>query len=115
MFSKRKLMEEGVPAQALVLGKKVYASGYSTGEAKVCSYHLRVKFEDGSTAEISRRVWTPKLGHAVVGDLIPVRYDPEDRSKIEIDGDSMKAQRNALAQELNEQAIASGEQRLDQS
>jgi hypothetical protein len=42
--------------------------------------------------------------------------DPsEDRSKVEIDGHAMKAQRNAKAQELNEQAIASGEQTLDQS
>lgn len=108
-------MRGGVPAEALVLDKKIYASGYSTGRAKACRYRLRVKFEDGTTAEISRRVWTYRLGHAMVGDLIPVRYDPEDRSKIEIDGHAMEARRKAGTQALGEQAIAGGEQELDQS
>ncbi len=108
-------MQEGVSAQALVLDKKVYGSGYSTGKTKACGYHLRVKYEDGATAEITRRVWTSKLGHAQVGDLIPVRYDPEDRSKVEIDAPAMKAQQSAKMQEVKEQALASGEQDLDQS
>jgi hypothetical protein len=108
------LMRDGVEAQALVLEKKIYASGYSTGKTNACRYKLRVKFKDGSSAEVSRRVWRSKLARANVGDLIPVRYDPADRSKIEIDGNAMEAQRDAAAREVDEQAIAEGEQKLDQ-
>jgi len=108
-------MREGVEAQALVLEKKVYASGMQTGRADACRYRLRVRFEDGSTTEVSRRVWGHKLAYAGVGDLIPVRYDRADRSKIVIDGPAVKAQRAARLRELKEQAIKRGERELDQS
>jgi hypothetical protein len=107
------LMRDGVEAQALVLEKKIYASGYSTGKTNACRYRLRVKFEDGSTNEVALRVWRSKLARANVGDLIPVRYDPADHSKIEIDGKAIQAQRDAAAHEVDEQAIAEGERKLD--
>jgi hypothetical protein len=107
------LMRDGVEAQALVLEKKIYASGYSTGKTNACRYRLRVKFEDGSTTEVKLRVWRSKLARANVGDLIPVRYDPADHSKIEIDGKAIQAQRDAAAHEVDEQAIAEGERKLD--
>jgi hypothetical protein len=73
MFGRGGLMRDGVAAQALVLDKKAYASGAETGRTKACRYRLRVRFEDGSTTEISRRVWSQRLAYASVGDLIPVR------------------------------------------
>ena len=115
MFGKGKLMREGVAAQALVLEKKVYAAGVETGRAAACRYRLRVRFDDGSTTEISRRVWTHRLAVALVGDLIAVRYDPADRSRIVIDGPAVKAKRAAQLRELKDQAIKRGERELDQS
>ncbi len=114
MFDKGKLMREGVPAQALVLEKKVYASGYSTGRTDACRYKLRVKFDDGSTTEINRRVWSHKLAGARVGELIPVRYDAADRSKIEIDAAALTAKREATERAAHEQAVAQGERDLEQ-
>lgn len=115
MFGRGKLMREGVAAQALVLDKKVYASGMQTGRADACRYRLRVRFDDRSTTEISRRVWSHKLAYAVVGDLIPMRYDRADHSKIIIDGSAIKAQRAARLREMKDQAIKHGERELDQS
>jgi hypothetical protein len=115
VFEKRKLMKDGLQAQALVLEKKAYASGVETGRASACRYKLQVKFEDGSTTEITRRVWTHKLADARVGDLIPVRYDPDDRDTIEIDRVAVEAQREAAARRLEDDAIARGERELEQS
>jgi hypothetical protein len=115
MFGRGKLMREGVAAQALVLDKKVYAAGVETGRANACRYRLRVRFEDGSTTEISRRVWSSRRAFALVGDLIPVRYDHADRSRIIIDWPAAKAKRAAQFRELKDQAIKDGERELDQS
>jgi hypothetical protein len=115
LFHKGKLMREGVEARALVLEKNVFASGYSTNEAKACRYKVRVQFDDSSTSEVSLTVWNRELARARVGDLIPVRYDPADRSKIDIDGDALRAQQVEQERQVHEQAIARGEQELEQS
>jgi hypothetical protein len=114
VFAKRRLITDGMQAQALVLEKKVYAAGVETGRASACRYRLRVRFEDGSATEISRRVWTHKLADARVGELIPVRYDPSDRDAIEIDGPAFEAQREAAARRLEDEAVAQGERELEQ-
>ena len=115
MFDKHKLSRNGVQAQALVLEQKVYAIDRNTGGASACRYTLRVKFEDGTTSEISYRVFSTKLAAADVGDLIPVRYDPADRSKIELDRQEISAQKKARARDLNAEAIARGEKALEGS
>lgn len=115
MFDKHKLSRNGVQAQALVLEQKVYAIDRNTGGASACRYTLRVKFEDGTTSEISYRVFGTKLAAADVGDLIPVRYDPADRSKIELDRQEISAQKKARARDLNAEAIARGEKALEGS
>jgi hypothetical protein len=112
MFDKDKLSHDGAQAQALVLEKRVYGSEVETGRASACRYELRVRFPDGSTTEISRRVFGHTAASAAVGDLIPVRYDPADRSNLEIDRRAIAAQRDARARALEDQAIARGEQQL---
>jgi hypothetical protein len=97
------------------LDKKVYASGAETGRTKVCRYRLRVRFEDGSTVEISRWAWTHGLAYAQVGELIPVRYDQADRSRIVIDEPEARAGRAARLRELKDQVIERGERELGQS
>jgi hypothetical protein len=76
MFNKRKARRDGGQAEALVLEKKIYAATTEGGRTNACRYQLRVKFEDGSTTEISRRVFGYTLASAGVGDIVPVRYDP---------------------------------------
>src|SRR5436309_9732113 len=114
MFDKAGLGRDGVQAQALVLDKKSYAVGAETRAVSACRYELRVKFEDGSTAEISHRAFGRSVASAEIGDLIPIRYDPADRSKVEIDRRAIAAQQKQEARDLEAQAIARGERALGQ-
>lgn len=115
MFGKDRLLREGAEAQALVLDKRVYAAGVQSNEATSCRYELRVKFLDGTTSEISRRVWHRRLAGFQIGDLVPVRYDPDDRSKVEIDEPKLVARDEAAEKAAREQAIERGEQALEGS
>jgi hypothetical protein len=112
MFDKHKLRRDGVQAQALVLEKKIYATEVESGMTSACRYQLRVKFEDGSTTEISRRAFDHTLASAAIGDVIPVRYDPADRSKIELDRHAIVERQKAEARERDADAIARGEKAL---
>ena len=112
MFGKRQLMREGTAAEALVLDKKIYASTVQTNTVTACGYQLRVQFEDGSTSEIFRRVMHREGCRAVVGDLIPVRFDPADRSKVEVDIAELKARDEAEAARYKADAITRGEAEL---
>jgi hypothetical protein len=113
MLGKNKLLTEGLEAKALVLDKTVYAQGVQTNRVNACNYRLLVRFQDGSETEISRRVFHTELAGAAVGSLIPVRYDPDDRSKIEIDGAAMKAAQEAEANEWRERSLERGKAALE--
>jgi Domain of unknown function (DUF1707) len=115
MFDWHKLRRDGARAQALVLEKKVYATEVESGMTSACRYRLRVKFEDGSTAEISRRAFDRTLASAAVGDVIPVRYDPADRAKVELDRHAVLEQHDAQARERDAAAIERGEEALGMS
>jgi hypothetical protein len=113
MFDKHKLSHDGAQAEAVVLEKKVYATTTGGGAATACRYLLRVKFEDGSTTEISRRVFDSKLASAAeVGHVVAVRYDPADRSKIELDRHAIVEAKKADADKWKAEAIARGERAL---
>src|SRR5438270_8992355 len=115
MFDKHKVSRDGAQAQALVLEKKIYATEVESGMTSACRYQLRVKFEDGSTTEISRRAFGDTLASAAVGDVIPVRYDPTDRSKIELDRHAIVERQKAQARERDAAAIARGAKALGAS
>jgi hypothetical protein len=99
VFGKHKAELRG-QAQAVVTkatkrGGQVYAGANPLqGQWKYYwELELRVDFQDGSSAEISRRVGSRIRNAGVdfhVGDVVSVRYDPDDRSKIEIDVEAYK-------------------------
>jgi hypothetical protein len=69
--------------------------------------HLRVHFDDGSTAEFSSR-----YHHiASVGDVLTVRYDPDDHTKLELVDESFKEQR-ATRETHTKEKLARAEQQL---
>lgn len=112
MFDRRKLSLDGAQAQALVLEKTVYAAGVESRRTSACRYLLRVKFADGSTTESSCRAFGHTLAAAGVGDIIPVRYDPADRSKIELDRRAFVEREEAQEREGKAERIARGEKAL---
>ena len=98
----------GVQARALVIEKKVYATSTETSSASIVRYLLRVQFEDGVTIEVTCRAFGSAMSSAAVGELIPIRYDPDDRGKIEIDKTAFSAEREAAARGRDAEAVERG-------
>jgi Protein of unknown function (DUF3592) len=91
MFENHHLLKHGVEAQGVVTSHKEIARDQYGGELDY-SMHVRVRFEDGTETEIVHR-WTKrtKVGSLKVGDKVPVRYDPDDHSKVVIDWPVLEA------------------------
>ena len=95
MFGKRKRLKNGVKAQAVVRSADKSGLSNSHGAHK---WHLQlsVQFDDGSTGEASCSAWEVNLATGFgPGKIVPVRYDPDDRSKVEVDRDAMVAESEA--------------------
>ncbi len=78
-------------------------------------YHyldMRVSFDDGTQRKFSCRVGSmlhnDNLSFAE-GDIVPVRYDASDRTKIELDEPALRARRASLREHGKERAIARAE------
>jgi len=82
-----------------------------------CEMKLRVHFDDGTTTEFETKARTIDLGGDIVtaGDILPVRYRPDDHSSVKLDVDAIKAEAAAKDRGLNDQAIARAEAELDGS
>jgi hypothetical protein len=53
---------------------------------------FRVKFPDGSTADVKERFLdASNQGYVSEGDVVPVRYDPSDYSKVRLDVPALEA------------------------
>lgn len=113
MFDKRKIQKHGEHAEAVVLGSVM--SGYSNSKG-INKWHLklRVRFEDGSTVEAACSAYpTRPMGAFNAGDIVPVLYLPDDRTKVEVDRDSMVAESLAHRQEGREKLVRLSEEKLE--
>jgi hypothetical protein len=123
MFGHHRLLQDGAVAKAVVTSVDLYQEGMRANWGTGFTYDvgLRVHFEDGTTAEIVRRIG----GIAgtdldfTVGDIVPVRYDPSDLSKVELDEDALRAsqqQAREAAQrhidQVHERAVQAAEAKL---
>jgi hypothetical protein len=113
MFGKRKISKDGERAEAIVLSSDM--SGYSNSHGiNKCHLTLRVRFDDGTTVETKCSAYpTGPMGAFRVGDVVPVRYLPGDRSKVEVDRDAMVAAKQAGRKEAEEGLVRLAEERLD--
>ena len=94
-FGKRKILRDGVQAQAVVLDCTLGHRTNSHGESTV-KLELRVHYEDGTTADVTCSSWAVGAANTFgAGDIVPVRYDADDRAKVELDRDAIKADRDA--------------------
>jgi hypothetical protein len=90
VFRKRNVLRDGVEAQAVVV--EAHGRGWvEGGGAGHWDVRLLVHFDDGTTAEVSRRVDGGDVRLPGAGDVLPVRYDADDRSRVEIDLPALRA------------------------
>lgn len=94
-----KLYSEGAQTEGLVVHRSDTTEGIN--------YHLsvRVKFPDGSATEFKKWLDWHDVGQLYEGSVVPVRYDPSDHSKVELDVPALQARHG--------QADATGKAELD--
>jgi hypothetical protein len=109
MFGRDRLLEDGARVDGVIIEAPEYfrGSGDMRGRYEVT---VRVRFDDGATVEVERRLHL-SCGEHRVGAVLPMRYDPADRSKLEIDEPALTAGRDADFAAMRERAVARGEAR----
>ncbi len=85
-------LEGSATASATITSVELYAGLAARPVPTVQDVGLRVYFPDGQVVDITRRIGgtagtDPRFA---VGDVVPVRYDPADRTKIELDETAMR-------------------------
>jgi len=112
-IGKSKVLTEGAQAEGVVIDSQAPADTGAGGFGRTYRLTARVRFDDGTTAEVSSgRLDRTKVGWKLEGDIVPVRYDPSDRSKIELDVPALIAAREQGVAALRDTAIARGEEDL---
>jgi Short C-terminal domain len=114
MFGEKKLLREGMEARAVVL-KADYRWDGMGGTHHIYRVELRIRFDDGSTAELHTKLDRNQVGEYGQADIIPVRYDATDHSKIVVDVPALEAefQRSQVTREAEKASrIARSEAKL---
>jgi hypothetical protein len=84
---REKLWREGARAEGVVL--RLWWHSKLEGTYGI---EFRVKFPDGSTADVKERfLTTTNQGVLAEGDVVRVRYDPSDYSKVRLDVPALEA------------------------
>jgi hypothetical protein len=112
MFGKRSIQKHGRQAEAVVLASDM--SGYSNSHG-INKYHLelRVHLAGGATVDAKCGAYpTGPMGAFMVGEIVPVRYDPDDPSAVEVDRDAMVTAKQAARKEGEEGLVRLAEERL---
>ncbi len=112
MFGKRRIQKHGEQAKAVVLDSDM--SGYSNSKGlQKWKLKLRVQFDDGSTVEASCSGYPASPAGAFnPGDIVPVRYEPKDRSQVELDHEALLAASEASRAAGREGLVRLAEERL---
>jgi hypothetical protein len=92
----RKLLRDGRQAQAVVVDatRDGARDDVRTDSAGVFGWNvtIRVTYDDGTTAEFDRYIEAKYSDSIAPGVVIPIRFDPRKRSRVEIDTEAMRAQ-----------------------
>jgi hypothetical protein len=103
-------------AQAVVMGVKVHGGEAGSGGLVYFDLDLRARFDDGSTREFGCRVGGPFSGtdlRFAEGDIVAVRYDPDDRSRIALDEEVMNDDQTRRSETFAAARIHGAELALD--
>lgn len=115
---KKKLYSEGAQTEGVVIKATAVANPLTVDPGY--EVVVRAKFPDGSTTEFTQGhvmgggwLWAQTVGTPYVGQVVPVRYDPSDHSKIVVDLHALEErhrQANAAQQaQLDAQVAQLGE------
>lgn len=105
-------MRHGATAKAIVLKSTPWGliSGVVRPNNKLT---LKVHFEDGSTTTVTRVERTHYLlQDESVGSTLPMRYDPADRSYVDIDRQALLVRHARFDEKMNRTRIKEAEDRL---
>jgi hypothetical protein len=110
---RKKLLREGAHADAVVTERK--GARHTTGGWSAYDLVLEVHFPDGSVSELRDRIDVEDIGmlRGQVGDVLPVRYDPNDLSAVVLDAPAIRAQLDEAQQRLDQEAVARGRRTLE--
>jgi hypothetical protein len=102
---RKKLLRNGAQARAIVTESK--AANIVDGGASAFKLALEVQFPDGSKAPMREKVSLTDIGPVMVnvGDILPVRYDPEDRSTVVVDAPAIRAQSDQKRSQIDQAAV----------
>jgi hypothetical protein len=118
MFGHHKLLRDGATTEAVVIEvKRVGGITYDPDGSSNSQYELklRVHFSDAATTDTSCRAggWFRGIKPTFSeGDVVPVRYDPADRTKVEVDLPAIEEKKQASAEAAKELRIKLSEEAL---
>ena len=114
MFGRHEILKDGEGAEAIVLGVAAGRISYtnSKGEDR-WHLHLRVRFADGTIEDTTATAYAiGPAGYFGVGEVLPVKYLPDDRTTVEVDRDAIVAAKEAGREEAQEGLVKLAEERL---
>ena len=112
MFGKGKLLKHGEQANAVVVDADMSGTSNSHGAYK-WHLQLRVQFDDGTTGDVKCSAYEVSVGTGYgAGQIVPVRYDAGDRSKVAVDVDALGAVRDAHKAAAKAKLVEMAEERL---
>jgi hypothetical protein len=97
----RKLLRNGQQGQAVVVDatRDGARDDMRTDSTGVFGWNvtLRVTYDDGTTVEFDRYIEAEYADGIAPGAVVPIRFDPRKRSRVEIDTLAMRAQSDLQA------------------
>src|SRR5438876_6078568 len=109
----RKLMREGQSGRAVVTSVEEIG-GSRAGLIRRFRLGLRVHLDSGSTVDASGKVggWGGTDLWFTAGDIVPVRYDAADHTRVAVDEPVLRAERAASLRASADAAIERSERKL---
>jgi hypothetical protein len=100
----RKLLKSGQQGEAVVVEAKADRArdDIRTDSTGIFGWNatIRVKYDDGSTADFDRYIEAGSADTVTPGMVLPVRFDPRNRSRVEIDTAAIRAQSDLGEREI---------------
>jgi hypothetical protein len=118
MFGKKKhLLQNGTQARAVVVDAERHGGQVTSQGRTPVSYRLRLRvhLDDGTTFDAACTVGGPMRSAQTYyspGDIVPVRYDPQDPDMVLVDESALLAEQEAQRRAAADVAVERAERRL---